>query len=129
MIAYYTGCWGRPGIVCRTPDGWQPFTATGHKPSPWASGLYPVDDSLCQRELGYVCGGPKIPQPEGVWRHIQRDGWTMLSSWDRSVDPRDGSHASFVFDALLTADEAEAEARRLFPAIWARIDAHLRVAR
>jgi hypothetical protein len=125
MIAYYVGCWQRSGHYCWAPDGSRP--GRGAVLSPWASdALTPVDESQCTKVMGYDYNSPRqAPQPEGVWHHTQKDGWTMLCSWDRSVDPRNGSHASFVFDALLTREEAEAEARRQFPTVWARIDKHL----
>jgi hypothetical protein len=36
-------------------------------------------------------------------------GWTFLGTWDRSCDPRNGSHASF----LIRGEVTEAEARIL----------------
>ena len=129
MIAYFFGIMppSRSGHYCYIPRGPAP---RGCLASPWGSPWDPLVEGGAYRELAAQTGVPQHlrdskTEVEGVPHHYQRDGWTLIFWWDRSADKRHGSSSSFCFDALLTPEQAEAEARRLFPAVWARIDAHL----
>ena len=64
-------------------------------------------------------------QPEGVLRFVRQGGWTLVFWWDRSADRRFGSYSAIAFDAELPDAEALATARRFFPEVFARIEAHL----
>ena len=124
MISYYLGVWhNRPsGHFCYVPGG--DFPDWGAPKSPWGTDRDPIADgaitnSLLPRDL------PERRQPEGIRAHHQKDGWTLVGWWDRSADERFGSVSVFAFDALLSADDAENEARRLYPGIFRRMDLHL----
>ena len=134
MIAYFVGVWpgDKAGHYCRTPDGVR-VRASGRAPAtPWAEQYSPLGDLPSTRVAWPECydaspwstySRPETPQPEGVARVVQRDGWTLVSLWDRSADGRPGSHASIAFEGA--SPDALAEARRLFPAVFARIEHHL----
>jgi hypothetical protein len=80
-------------------------------------GLYPWD----------VFHGPAAPQIEGkfwTWRH-QSKPLTLLLSWDRSADHRGGCCATFIIHEHVTDERALDLAREAFPAVFARIEAHL----
>lgn len=125
MRAYYFGCWREPGHYLWLPGtGGYPHKAGraegellgsrshSHDPKP---GIIPWGYSL---DGGLLTGSRYYT--EGVARVAQRDGWTALSFWDQSVDSRPGSSSTFVFDALLTPEEALAAAREAFPPIFER---------
>jgi hypothetical protein len=138
VIAYYTGV--RPGDPaghhCYTPGfGFRDY---GRRPlSPWADPAdaytnpnpYPLGDgSVLDNPEVHAQGGRsggRREEPEGIGRVRQKDGWTLLSMFDRSADGRAGSHASFAFHALLTGPETVEAARRLFPGVIERIEKHL----
>jgi len=64
-------------------------------------------------------------QPEGTFRFLRRDGWTLATAWDRSADRRGGCCAIFAFDRDLSDAEAVRLAKELFPAVFDRIEHHL----
>jgi hypothetical protein len=62
-----------------------------------------------------------VSQPEGLvwhWHHPDRP-FTLLLSWDRSADMREGSCATFIIHAHVEPE------RELFPGVLERIEAHL----
>lgn len=135
MIAYFMGVWpgDSAGHYCVLPNG--DSTGIGgreHPPSPWAEASYmPLGDSTATKG-----GWPERhdrqgmvrydwEQPEGRARVVRRDGWTLVTMWDRSADGRRGSHASFALHADLEPQAALQQARSLFPAVFARIERHL----
>jgi hypothetical protein len=70
---------------------------------------------------------PIDPQVEGVAQLVYVNEpiagfhpWTVLAFWDRSIDKRGASNSVFVFSAVLTFDEALAEAQRVFPLLFKR---------
>lgn len=119
---YYCGVWGGRGSGhhCRTPDGHLSMIETN---SPWGEHREPARDHLC---AGFLDPVPdplqKRGQPFG-WKHGVQNGWTILATWDRSGDPRGGSHSSFVMRGELSQEEAMAAAEAVFPFILARIRA------
>ena len=95
------GCWQEAGHFFFAPG------LHGHvypSPTPWG-------DSLDRREFA----------DSRTWVILKLDGWTAIGRRDNTVDSRPGSHSTFAFHADLTVDEAEAEARRIFPEIFERI--------
>ena len=64
-------------------------------------------------------------QPEGSVILVWRAGWSLAFLWDRSGDGRGNCLAAFVVDALLQADEVRKVIGDLYPALLARIEAHL----
>lgn len=128
MIAYFLGVW--PGERCGhcdfLPDGARPGKDAA--PSPWG-----VESKLFgYRTLGE---GPVLTaawggwfvgeQPEGLARVVRSSGWTLVTMWDRSGDPRFNSSASFALCAELEPAEALDAARKLFPAVFERIETRL----
>lgn len=116
------------GHYCRTPNGeWIDHREHAH--SPWGGQQDVLGDGPPQNAVwgppSSRRNGNPADQPEGIAKVLVADGWTLLTCWDRSGDKRTGSHASFVFHAVLTPDDALREARARFPGVWARIDAHL----
>ncbi len=62
-------------------------------------------------------------EEQAVFRHQVKDGWTMLSCWDRSGDVRYGSVATFVIEGELIPSEAVRRVQEAFPRLWERITA------
>lgn len=126
-MIYYVGVAPRlSGHYCYTPQ-WARVDRNAPR-TPWTYNNWdPIDESPALRALygRLISDIPRKEQVEGIRHHLTDKGWTLLSLWDRSGDSRPGSHSTFAILGTLTADEAEAEARRQFPAIWARIDKHL----
>lgn len=88
------------------PDG-----CTGRRQieqTPWGN---KIDGTLCPQ---------KINQAEGVVAHDQKDGWTAIAFWDRSVDSRFGSNSAFLIHAEVSAEEAWRLAKERFPQVCAR---------
>jgi hypothetical protein len=134
VIAYFMGVWPgeEAGHYCRNPFG--TCYLRGVPRSPWGDVCDPLGDGQPLRaawgDLDVVSyrdreTHPRAVQPEGIGRVVVRDGWTLLTCWDRSGDARRNSHASFAFSEALTPEQALAAARERFPGVWARIDAHL----
>lgn len=73
-----------------------------------------IDSTLC----------PPGEEIEGVANrtHLNFDGApvTVLSFWDRSVDKRGACNSSFILPGVLDFTAAMAEAKRVFPEIFAR---------
>lgn len=124
MRSFYFGCWreaghhlwhqgseGHPYKDWRANNGLLGVSIHSRNPTkgeiPWG---YSLDGGLLK--------GRSLRQGEAVVE--QRDGWTALSFWDRSVDSRPGSSSTFVFDTLLTPEAALAAAREAFPPIFER---------
>jgi hypothetical protein len=134
VTAYFMGVWPgeEAGHYFGTPRGMS--WGHDHPRSPWAEASCALGDRAV-----IVAGWgdpdavdrrdrrehPALVQAEGIGRVVVRDGWTLLTCWDRSGDARRNSHASFAFSAALTPEQALATAREQFPGVWARIDAHL----
>lgn len=126
MILYF-GCWGDVGHYlwahdrnmlhyCAAAGPWTvrdldatPYERTyrGEEVRDSGRGLVPVD-----RE-----------ERQGIWRHTQRDGWTAIGAWDRTVDRRGGSKAIFVAEGMHTEEAMREMAAAAFPSVWARIAA------
>lgn len=109
--AFYYGCWDRPGHFMRAAEGlglrYSKAEREFTEKNPWG---YEVDSGLCP-------DGPEI-QGRALLHH--KDDWTVLSFWDRSVDKRGKCNSNFLLEGTLSFDEALAEAKRLFPTVFAR---------
>jgi len=102
MHSYKCGSWGH---------------VTG-RPSPW--GFREID---LAPEKGPQPRG--VDQREGPAQLHHRDGWTMLSFWDRSVDSRPGAHGNFIFQGTHDFADMMRLAAEHFPTVVARLRAPL----
>lgn len=125
--AFYFGCWIEAGhyLWHRGADGSPVKKYDRGESRRRLLGGHPHSTDAMQGEIPWGYGldggllkGRSLQQGEAVSE--QRDGWTALSFWDRSVDSRGGSSSTFVFDTLLTPDDALAAAREAFPPIFER---------
>lgn len=108
--------------------------------TPWADEYAGLDGAVPELLAGvppHSAGfwGAIRDAPEHRWRvwhrrgmvhagaHEALDDWTLLAAWDRTGDNRAGSYSAFVLPGTLDVAQAIAEARHLFPTVWARIDA------
>lgn len=108
----FFGCWDRLGHYLHTHAG----RTVGPSASPWG---FSIDAGLLDQQA---------PQVEGVAVVVQRDGWTAISFWDRSVDTRPGSNAAFLVDELVSGEDLLGRARATFPAVFARFGFEVRLA-
>lgn len=130
MTAYFMGVapGEDAGHYCVSADG---RSACQGVRTPWADVAGPLGDATATRAAwpeghdGYGCWRYPTAQPEGLARVVRKDGWTLVSLWDRSADHRHGSHASFALPADLEPASALETARELFPAVFERIERHL----
>jgi hypothetical protein len=107
--AFYFGCYGQAGHYFhdeRMRHRWE-----AEQIVPWG---FKVDGGLAPT-IGYR---QEAPQGHAALHH--KAGWTALSFWDRSGDSRGNSSSTFLFEDTLTFDEALAEARERFPALFKR---------
>lgn len=83
------------------------------------------DNSSPWRKLdGSLTPPNRVTTAHGAANLHHKDGWTALALHDYSADSRGNSNSVFLFDRSLSYPEACAEAARLFPEVWARIQAH-----
>ena len=83
-----------------------------------------IDGGFCPG--AYMLNGeltlPKSDErPEGLARIFYITGWTIVALWDRSVDPRDGSHATFLLRSHWEDKFAIRRAEKFFPDVWRRL--------
>lgn len=75
------------------------------------------------------CGGRleywQLSQTLGPARLHHKDGWTMLSFWDRSVDKRSNSNGNFIFKGTHDFDAMMKLAAERFPEVLARLSVPL----
>lgn len=121
---FYFGCWWSAGHFLRDKRG-------AHVPSE----AVPAEFQRGKLDGHAFNATPQalhhnLPQPLGVVRlqHITPaqggPAWTVLSMWDRSVDSRGGSNASFLISGTYTIDEMWQIAERDFSFVVRRIRRH-----
>lgn len=92
--AYFFGCVRTVGHSLISPAA---EVRESECSAPWRVGE--IDQAMqpgCTRGVGsHLTGGAQLL---GVARLHHRNGWTMLSCWDRSVDSRPGSNANFMIE-------------------------------
>lgn len=103
---YYFGCIGSPGHYLHDVNG----RSVRMTNTPWGN---QIDTGLLDK---------KAPQRQGEGVLVQKDGWTALSFWDRSVDGRSGSNSAFILNGTATFDEMLALANDYFPKVVGRFD-------
>lgn len=87
---------------------------------PFAPGMVKLRlrQSIARLDGGFT---PKTYE-QGKAKLTHLTGWTIIAFPDYTIDTRPGSHSTFVLPGKLTFEEALAEAKRIFPQVWARID-------
>lgn len=108
MKVIYFGCWRATGHYY-----WDPA------PSRYGRKISKPDD--CPWEHVDAALTPKSSTAHGAAALHHQGGWTALAMHDYSVDTRGNSNSVFLFDALLTYQEACEEAMRAFPEVFERI--------
>ncbi len=107
----------RPGMRHAPQDG---------PVSPWFDHRYGHLGSVQSLEPMETCWDlERDGHPEAQARFAREDGWTLVTLWDRSGDPRGTCHSVFAIQRDLSDDDALALARTLFPKVFARIDRRL----
>ena len=77
-----------------------------------------VDSGLC----------PPGPDVQGRAALHQKDGWTALAFWDRTIDRRPGSHSTFLVHQTLDFESMVALCKKTFPRVWERYTFLVRLA-
>ncbi len=122
---YYFGAWGMAGHYLWTPDGRDAWEARRALPWPEVDGVLAGDPALADPHRRNHWSTDS--QPEGRARLHHRDGWTALAFWDRSCDTRHGSNSVIIARGERDAAEMLVLFEQHFPAVWARINARLKV--
>ena len=83
-----------------------------------------IDGGFCPG--AYMLNGeltlpPVADRHEGLARIFYITGWTIVALWDRSVDPREGSHAIFLLRGHWEDKFAIKRAEKFFPDVWRRL--------
>ncbi len=108
MKIFYFGCNTEPGHYMWAPGlGYNREARDFTYGSPWG---HKIDDGLC----------PKGPEIEGHALIHNKNGWTAISFWDRSVDKRGKCNSNFLAEGAFTFDEMITHAKKYFPEIMAR---------
>lgn len=113
----YFGPLNRPGhYLFDREDG---YCIHGPEDFPWCggSGIDGVLQPGCyQNRWGRWEHGREI-EGEALVHH--KDGWTALSFWDRSIDPRPASNSTYFARGALTFAEIVELAKQHYPRRWA----------
>lgn len=117
MTNLYFGCRAKRDIghflhVPDQHDHLRRISYSNDNPSPWKQ----LDGTLTPPS--------RVTTAHGAANLHHKDGWTALAMHDYSADSRGNSNAVFLFDRSLSYPEACAEAARVFPTVWARIQEH-----
>ena len=95
----------------------------GHRMHPHDGGPWPWPEIDGNFAPGAVPHGrtPTDLQDEHRARLYHRDGWTMISFWDRSVDSRYNSNGNFIIEGVHDFAGACELAKAVFPIVWERV--------
>lgn len=133
MIALYFGCdrgvWGntQAGHGFSGPHGSYVNGRDAQAVNPWGM----LDGKLAPKDHhGEVVFGVDdrrraeraVEYPQGVAALHHKDGWTALSFWDRTGDSRGNSNSTFLFDSVMSFEEAIDAAREHFSALFERFE-------
>lgn len=121
---FYFGPWDVPGHYLHDTTG-RTLWPDNNRIGPWRMGE--LDGGLQPNaEKGYR--RVAADEPEGVALLHQKDGWTALAFWDRSVDTRMACCSVYIADKTLTFDEMVAFAKANFKARWDKMKFQVRLA-
>ncbi len=110
---YYYGCWGDKGHFLWTPEQDSVRISKMKDATPFGDDI----DGVLQKGSG-VCSGNGIPDDAQLH---DKDGWTALAFWDRTVDTRPGSCSVFLAEGVHKVEAIKEIARSNFPEIWDRL--------
>jgi hypothetical protein len=118
--AYYFGPYDQAGHHLHGPRGSMVLYAT-EKTLPWTVGeldgkMQPHSEDCGGKRSYCSCGSG----PEGRALVHYKDGWTALSFWDRSVDPRGACNSTYIAQGEFSFNEMVAIAKAQFPKRWAK---------
>jgi hypothetical protein len=112
---YYFGCNKVPGHYMhargmRTGETLEERRAIGRltEANPWG---YAIDGGLAPKGIN---------EREGIADIRQKDGWTAISFWDRSVDTRRGCNSTFLARGIYDFRQMMTMAREAFPTVFSR---------
>lgn len=114
--AYYFGCRGGSGHYLWTERGAHadersfPFTKVVRDQTVKSLYLAPG-----KPPMGGQDAIPYEQQVQGLFTHQYRDGWTAISTWDRTVDERYGCVSTFIAEGMHTFGEMLGIACSRFP--------------
>ncbi len=111
-VMLYYGCWDEPGHFMFTESGYKVSYKEQDRCTPWK-----VDDLDTGAKLQSV----HIQQREGKALLHHKDGWTVLSFWDRSIDTRFGSHSNYIAKGAFTFEQMVAMANIRFLSRWSKM--------
>lgn len=89
-----------------------------------------IDGGFCPGSYlldGKVLIAPPEKQIEGKVRVYHQSDWTIVACWDRSAEPRHGTHSTFLMPGWWEPHPAMLRAQQAFPDVWARLPAVLDV--
>lgn len=126
---YYFGCIERAGhFLWRRQGRGRPATAHDVEDSiQFAVLAAPLDAA----GVGGLCWNSPKSKQDGYSRYerdetegrallTQRNGWTAIAFWDRSVDRRGACNSAFIVKGELTFAQVVRIARHRWPEVWAR---------
>lgn len=123
---YFYGCIERAGHYLWRRGSGRPAAAHDMEDSIRRALAAPLDAAgvggLCWNSPKSKWGESSYDRDETEGRALltQRNGWTVVAFWDRSVDRRGACNAAFIVKGELTFAQAVRVARHRWPEVWAR---------
>jgi hypothetical protein len=108
---FYFGCKNQAGHGMHCSPSNQVNIDIAHNflyDNPWRQG---IDGDLCPEDK---------EQKEGIAVISQKDGYTALSFWDRSIDHRFSSNSNFIAEGNFNFEDMKHFAKKFFPEIMNR---------
>lgn len=124
-LMYYFGCWSKPGHIM-VGEGGFPVLTHERRFVPWNGMIDGILQPGCFFEYG--AWRSTGTQPEGEALLHQKEGWTAISFWDRTIDIRFGSNSTYLAEGTFTFDEMVQMAKARFTERWNRMAFPVRLA-
>lgn len=124
---YYYGPLDAPGHQFFDESGSKVYS-NDKKGLPWKE--WDIDGKLqpgCSphpRDGRWEHAGPEI-EGEALLHH--KDGWTAISFWDRSVDPRGACNSTYIAEGTFTFEQMVELAKTRFAARWSKMKFEVRL--
>jgi hypothetical protein len=130
MRAWWFGCETKPAAcghyvhAAQPPwDGSAAYDEHKRFPFPWEQ----LDGGFAPRTRPTMRYDKGEELPQGQARLTYVGGWTVISFWDRSGDPRGASNTAFVFDEHIDGQAALETARGLFQTLFRRFPFEVKI--